>query len=447
MTRLRVKLLQRYAYGFLEGGAVARLSLVADPEGRVIRSGWTSEAPLDISGGSGEAGRFTTFDLPSGGYYALDVARPRGSLITEEYLVREGEDLEETLLIESSPHEYLGWQQYAGVLNQPLGEGRTEASLTRAGGLSETRAFDSVAAPPRLFTATVPRSLEAWLSLAPRAQEVNRRWLKDSLLDWYPLTDPRFLTWFRPRPSEPEAIALAQNLSRQVTDDTPDPPIFPRWITLETGRILHLASVPWAWWGDDEYRGEQVQLLYDRLCANPSDPQSLGRLRVTVQDSRWFGLLEFLASGKLQQAERVADAVVQDDGPKEALERKISKPLTAVAGAIILVARASTSEPQPWDRWLENLCNWFPRIPDGPVILATRTLELAAGRADIERAGMLLEAAVHRGIPYFSASIRMLSLALAQVSEELPHMETLRRVVDGVATRVDPDQPFTVIRL
>ena len=447
MTRLRLKLHQRAAYGFLEGGAVARLRLVADADGGVIRAGWSAEAPLNVAGGGGESGGFTAFDLPRGGYYAVDVARPRGALISEEYLVRDGEDREETLLIESSPHEYLGWQQYAGVLDRPLGQGSSESTPTRSGGLGETRAIDSLMSTPRLFAAEVPFSFEAWQAFQPRAAGVNRRWLKDRPLDWHPLSDPRFATWFRSRPDPGEAAELVETLAVPFRQNVPERPLYPRWITLETGRILHLASIPWSWWGDDEYRGEQVQLLYDRLCANPSDPQSLGRLRVSVEDTRWFGLLEFLASGRLQQAETLADSLFRGEDPERALTRKVRKPFAAVAGAMILISRASAPEPQSWDPWIENLSNWFPRIPDGPVVLAARILQRAATRADIDRACTLLWEAVNRGIPYFSATIRMLSLALAQVSEDSTRVEELRRLVDGVATRVDPDQPFTVIRL
>ena len=42
---------------------------------------------------------------------------------------------------------------------------------------------------------------------------------------------------------------------------------------------------------------------------------------------------------------------------------------------------------------------------------------------------------------------RMLGLALAQIANDIPEADTERLYISPVASRVDPDQPFTVIRL
>jgi hypothetical protein len=52
-----------------------------------------------------------------------------------------------------------------------------------------------------------------------------------------------------------------------------------------------------------------------------------------------------------------------------------------------------------------------------------------------------------RGIPFFSASIRLLSLALAQIGADIATADHHRRTIASVSTRVDPNQPFTVIQL
>ena len=52
-----------------------------------------------------------------------------------------------------------------------------------------------------------------------------------------------------------------------------------------------------------------------------------------------------------------------------------------------------------------------------------------------------------RGIPFFSATIRMLSMSLSQIGGDVTKADDVRRFVAPVSTRVDPDQVFTVIRL
>ena len=54
---------------------------------------------------------------------------------------------------------------------------------------------------------------------------------------------------------------------------------------------------------------------------------------------------------------------------------------------------------------------------------------------------------IARGIPFFSASIRMLGIALAQIGDDIAEADADRRHIAAVASRVDPEQPFTVIRV
>jgi hypothetical protein len=172
-----------------------------------------------------------------------------------------------------------------------------------------------------------------------------------------------------------------------------------------------------------------------------------GHLTITLQERRWFGLLEFLASGRLSRTGDMTDEVLRKEDPEQALYGKVKGPLAAVAGGIVLVARAESADEQPWDRWLENLSNWFPGIPDGPILLGYRRIQRATNAGELRNAYDILRGAIERGIPFFSASIRMLALALAQISDEIPEADNLRRSIARVSTRVDPDQPFTVIRL
>jgi hypothetical protein len=157
-------------------------------------------------------------------------------------------------------------------------------------------------------------------------------------------------------------------------------------------------------------------------------------------------LLEFLSAGRLQTASALADATLKAEDPQHALQDKLKGPLLAVAGAIILITRSDTADRQGWDQWLDNLANWFPRIPDGKILLGCRRLQQATTKRDLVNVLCHLTDGFERGIPYFTMTIRMLSLALAQLGSDMPAAEDLRRRIGGVTARVDPDQPFTVIR-
>ena len=86
-------------------------------------------------------------------------------------------------------------------------------------------------------------------------------------------------------------------------------------------------------------------------------------------------------------------------------------------------------------------------IPDGPILLGCRRLAQAKNSDELVNAYQHLRESIRRGIPFFAASIQMLALALAQIGDDIPESDTARRYISSVSTRVDPDQPFTVIRL
>lgn len=221
---------------------------------------------------------------------------------------------------------------------------------------------------------------------------------------------------------------------------------FPRWSLYDPASSeAFLASIPWAWWGSKDPEGGSIQVVYDRVDREWVGARQRGRLIISVQDKHWFGLLEFLGSGRLIQAGGMIEEVIGGDLLKEALEDKIRRPLVAVAGAIILIARTPSAERQYWDRWLENLEAWFPGIPDGPILLGCRRAMQAENASERRSAFEHIDAGVKRGIPFFSASIRMMNLTLAQLGNDIPEADALRRELAPLCSAVDPAQPFTVL--
>jgi hypothetical protein len=453
VIQLRIKLHQPYARGYIQAGAVASVRWLSDVTGRRVKSSWRQEKAVDIAGEDIRLGDFSAFTLPGAGYYSVDVTPPRGKDISREFLIRDGEVRTETITMEASPHEYLAWQQYAGIVPPHLGaekKVREERKLLFRGdrkiesGQETEPLFLEPAPVPNIVVADLPANGSSWAGIS--------RWRRlfppgAGLNHTPPRVDQEFVAWFPFIPNVNQAMELIARL--QQVDPLLNPE-FPRWLAFESydlaGFRVDVASTPWPWWGAERQGDEQLQFVYDRVRPSPVDRKAPGRLTISIQDRRWFGLLQFLASGRLSQAREVSEKVLNDEDPRAALEGKLKGPLCAVAGGIILVTQAQSSEPQEWDNWLENLSNWFPGIPDGAILLGYRRLQQARKAEDVKAVYVILRMAMGRGIPFFSASIQMLGLALAQISGEIPEADDLRRAMSPISTRVDPEQPFTVIR-
>jgi hypothetical protein len=448
MTQLEIMLHQPYASGSVDASALLSVRLLADPTGAVVKEWWRVEKPARVVGESGQLEDFTTFELPRGGYYSIDVTTPRGPRISKEFLVEEGTSLREVITFEASPHEYLGWQQYAGILRNRSGL-RAQSGAVETGVVGNENVGWDKYEIPKVFRYIFASAEPQWFSVRdlPDPYYSTPTINPANMLNWQFNPDTDFVTWFPQMPTSEQGNFLVQALRM------PEPNVadnqFPRWIGFETNRHIDLASVPWPWFGMDLDRqfGDEIRFLYDRIRPSAVDSSSPGYLNLSIQDHRWFGLLEFLASDRMSRAGEMLTNLLPADVAENALYGKVRGPLVAVAGGIYLVSQAKNAKAQFWDQWLENLMNWFPGIPDGAILLGSRKLQLARSITDFEEAfGYFLES-VRRGIPFFSASVRMLSLGLAQISDGIPDAEELRRAIAFIATRVDPTQPFTVIRV
>lgn len=462
MTELRLKLVQPLADGQLEVGAVAELRQLLDEKGQMVRPMWQQTRPVAVWGSgspSNEDGtEFTRFDLPSGGRFGITIRLPRGDDIEQEIDIASGETRPETIDLPFSPHEYLGWQQFSGVVrNAP---NRREQLVTEPGLLKldqlvsitalnsarhyEADLFERRGNIPAVFSAQPPEGGEAWQLLSGPVSEGP----PPQITNWQqPIYDDDYCLWIPTMPNEEDSRALVQALRGEPVPDGVRER-FPRWMILDREGHRDLVSVPWGWWGLlYPRRSEGVRLLYDRANASPIDREQPGRTVVSLQDQRWGGLLEYVASGRLEEAGDLAPGVLDrehlgdvfdEETPEAALHGKTKGPLSAVLGGLVLVSTTRESGQQHWDRWLVNLANWFPALPDGAILLGYRLLRLGQYDEGRER---LIEG-LNRGIPYFAFTFRMLTLGFSQLEDDaaLKHISHL-------ATRVDPSQPFTVIRL
>ncbi|TLD71696.1 hypothetical protein FEM03_06035 [Phragmitibacter flavus] len=455
-TRLDIQVRQPFAEGSIQTAAVAKVRRLTTEKSKPVKRWWQKEKPVGIEGGDSQDERWTSFDLPGGGYYRVTIILPRGEGIEREFLVKKGNIHHESIKMDVSPHEYLGWQQFAGIVRAKPHTSRVvagsmglesthESTLLEKGMLRMAHHRENIPqGPPSVSGVFLWEGINAW-----RAWDNLGPYFPMHTLDWAAQSDSEYVTWSPDMPTYELGAHLVDNLRHwHYHHHLPRSFHFPRWVLFEIGGQRTLASVPWAWWGNNPRdKTESIRFVYDRTRQSPLGEERPGHLTLSVQDKQWFGLLEFLGSGRLNQADGMIDKVLSRENPEYALYGKVKGPLVAVAGGIISIARCQSTQQQTWDPWLDNLANWFPRIPDGPILLGCRRAAKAQNLEQLQDAFRRVEEGVYRGIPFFSASIAMTNRALAQMSDVIPEAEKLRRFIAPVTARIDPGQPFTVISL
>ena len=168
--------------------------------------------------------------------------------------------------------------------------------------------------------------------------------------------------------------------------------------------------------------------------------------RVVVEDRVWGALLGFLAARDMDAGGRLIDDALGQEAV-QAMREKAGNPLAALAGALVAVATARPDLEQRWDPWLMNLSNWFPGIPDGPIILGRRRLLRARTAGEVAEARRWLFEGFDRGAPVYSLSADWLARGLESLPGEDAELARRRSEARRLAGRVDPRQAFTVIRL
>lgn len=204
------------------------------------------------------------------------------------------------------------------------------------------------------------------------------------------------------------------------------------------GNRRELAAIPSLGGGASGWR---PYLLVDR-CANASEPMT----SVIVEDNNWTSLLGFLASREMAAGNVLLKSELYQTAIA-AMQDKVSNPLAATAGALIAVAASNPDIGKTWDPWLFNIANWFPLVPDGPIVLGRRLLIRARTTEQIAEARRWFIAGFSRGIPFYSLSVDWLARGLESLPGGEPALVAMQRSARQLVSRVDPTHAFTVIRL
>lgn len=164
-------------------------------------------------------------------------------------------------------------------------------------------------------------------------------------------------------------------------------------------------------------------------------------IKFHTMDPNFNAVTQFLAKGEMPNALKIWKTLAE-----AMLQNKYEDPVAAAAAGLVLV-HASLRDELPlsskvrWEHWIHNLSNDFPTISDSAVgdawINALKVGDHEAQMADASRA---FESAVHRGLPVFSESIRLLKRGAEWAFENSANSDELaairwltRQAVSGTA--------------
>ena len=145
---------------------------------------------------------------------------------------------------------------------------------------------------------------------------------------------------------------------------------------------------------------------------NEAEGQGIGAVRTLVRGAtrNAEGLLAYLDQGAIAAARRIGDEVIKE--AVALMEDKRENPFAAAIGGYFLL---SARRVERWT-WMKNLADWFPMIPDGPVIYGVSCLRDES--ADNAEGRHYLLQAVSRGIPTYTVGLRLLFDALRGLAQE-----------------------------
>jgi hypothetical protein len=462
MTRVKLRLDKFLMDADLpEFGAVANIYDVSDRAGKP-----QNRRNIPIPVGSG-GDRFTELDLEPG-EYLVEAILPSGETISEEVSVASDPPSQELRLrAASSPHEWLGWQHFAGNTRQMEGLYRAEHGPPRVGAargapvpapweISRQVQADLVSTPP------LPSDTQAQPN-SPAALIARGYFFALPGISAHPVDQPLPAALLN---ASAHPLQVSPNRSAQDADD------LSRIYRFDSGSLAHAAGgadtrhyllisgqdlppqycvlpLPWP---QADHSGEAPVEVWLRTAERGDSPRggqdTAFRLSVSVPDRMVGAVLGYLASGDLPAAATLLRPA------RDMLFEKVANPLAAAGGGYVLLTAETPELPDYWHHWIQNLMNWFPWLPDGAIQHGWLTLRRPRTDQNLAEArGAFLEG-FRRGLPFYAKGVSLLmdgltlfandARAAGQPDAELEQALTLVR---QLAMRTNMRQAFTTVLL
>jgi hypothetical protein len=363
----------------------------------------------------------------SPGEYTVTVRLPDGSSQMLDFTLHNAEWLELKFAAAQSPREWVAAAAIVGAIKEEVS---APAGLRQdAGAALESYGTLSLepALPPVIDVSTeVVGALSCLLEPRPQGEApiTLSKVRSDERFERYEVRDTR-----------PSRFVMLSDSPASAWI----PPVFVR-IAASDGRE-ELAVLPSLGRdGRETVGGWMPAVLVDRQ-APANEPVTT----VVVEDRRWAALLGFVGSRDFAAGDKLLGPGMSQQAI-DALRDKVSNPLAAIAGALIAVANSSPDIDKTWDPWLVNLTNWFPDLPDGPIILGRRRMMRARSPEQIDEARGHFMQGFDRGVPVYSLSVDWLARGLENLPGDDPDLNNRRRAARTLANRVDSGRAFTVVR-
>lgn len=436
MTALNLRLQKHLEHGNTTAGAVATLRRVTDAKGAAVRGGPRLEVTIPANN-SGQ-GKVVPVEP---GRWLVEATLPSGEILSEETNVPEGHEVPVTLhTAEHSPHEWLGWQHLNGniegfeTLEQIKGHAR-EAAFSK-----EAEAWPRLDMKPAgSYSMTVEPTTRGLPEMVPAAEPEGPviGFLKDSSAfrdarAWKEILglSPRSLKMCECADSSPERDL---HLYRFLDPVQPNGRAFAH---VDWGGERYAVSLPIPWTDTVHQHKVPVEMM---VRLHPLEKTV--HIGVAALDSEFGTLAGLMTASTLPKAKVVVEQA------HHLLFDKFNNPLAAAAGGYILLATGGSEEHPQWHGWIKNLYKFFPDLPDGAVLEASRRLLYPQDESSYDQARKVLFEAFDRGIPYFSAGVARLLDGLTLFAADSPEAQEKTKLVQHVAQRLDLSQAFTVIRL
>lgn len=182
---------------------------------------------------------------------------------------------------------------------------------------------------------------------------------------------------------------------RQISIDVPDAPV-----------LLQVGGDEVAWRLISLPPGGPVRVAVTR---SPTKDPDMDSVEVTVGRVRPMNelIMSYLSRGATVEAARLGVAWKSAD---LALYEKMGDPVSAAAGAYLLLKMGRLAERRAW---VESLVTGFPNMADGAIVAAALALQHSESNEKVVR--HYLDLAMNRGVPIFSLGVSILVETMAAV--------------------------------
>ena len=392
------------------------------------------------------------------GQYVVEAILPSGETLYQEISLSGPGETKDVVLGSESSHEWLAMQHFIGnTRRKATSDGllrRRSFTKDQAGAVPMERLPVQVTAQiiSSLADPLVAESGSSWGTLDkyfqkyeanPQFPSLRNSGATDDNVSALPIRafQPTILDQDE-RVFEFDNQLLADNQYPLIVDY--HSPSFTRHyiMVLENKLASQFAVLPVPWI-QDLNREHKIQVLVN-LPASRVSHETLA-VSIAIPDRRVGAVIGYLGSGLLPTAEKLVKTAT------DMLYDKMVNPIAAAAGAYVMVFAEKSNERDEWHKWVENLMNWFPWLPDGAIIHSWLKLIYGNKNKDLVEARKNLLEGFRRGLPFYSKGVKMLLDGLTIFANDAGHkdieIEDALKTVRRIAINTNMRQPFTTISL